>query len=192
MKKEKTPKQKAVVLAPETHAKLTQLCQTHGSNMKEFTAQMVTYFEKTGIDPTEVAGTDLKEAIKQLRKENNRVIGFIKQQEKEKLTPILDELAAATQVFRHKSAELDRVRELSKQLFHLRTGFDKEIAKYPQRLKDGKYEVYRSAVLLFKRYLEAQEQLKKKNTFGGEQIKLEELATLNATYQEYFKRLNQS
>jgi|TARA_Y100001956_G_C4126550_1_gene190453 hypothetical protein len=188
-KLDKKESKKVVVLSPETHIKLGNLCKAHGSNMKDFTEKMITYFEKTGIDPLDAEGTDLKEAIKGLRKENNRVIGFIKQQEKTKLDPILDELSASALDFRERSKSLDKVSELAMEIFKLRNAFEQDISRSRHAIGEGKREVYNTAVMVFSKYLQEQDALRKKSTFGGIQIKLDELDELNRSYKDYFKQL---
>ena len=69
---------KAVPLELDTHAKLVDICKKKNITIKDFTAQMVDYFYRTGIDPSDEANTSLKEAIKELHKENNRFL-WIKQ-----------------------------------------------------------------------------------------------------------------
>lgn len=186
-KNQNSESKKVVVLSKESHMKLGKLCKERGSNMKDFTAQMITYFEKTGIDPSDSNGTDLKEAIKGLQKENNRVIGFIKQQEKTKLDPILDELATSTLVFRERAVSLGKVEDLSKEIARLRNTFEQD----RHAIENGKYEMYKAALTMFSNYLQEQDKLRKKSTFGGEQIKLEELDELNGRYRNHFKHLKQ-
>ena len=184
----KEPK-KVVVLSPEMHTRLGKLCKAHGSTMKDLTEKMIAYFEKTGIDPSDTEGTDLKEAIKGLRKENNRVIGFIRQQEKTKLDPILDELSASALDFRERSKSLGKVSELSREMSRLRNVFEQDISHSRRAIEEGKREVYNTALTVFSNYLQEQEALRKKSTFGGMQIKLEELDELNRSYKDYFRRL---
>ncbi|UZR99632.1 BfmA/BtgA family mobilization protein [Chondrinema litorale] len=166
-------KLKAVPLEETTHSSLVKLCKDHNRKLKEFTAQMISYFEKTGIDPVDSEATDLKETIKLLRKENNRVIGFIKQQEKTKLNPVLDELARSTQEFRKKADQLDKVGELSKKITQL---INKEVSDNRKHLE--------KAEVLFLNYLE-----KQRLVFGTGKIKQDNLQELNSTYLAYFKTL---
>ncbi len=189
MEKAKKESKKVVVVSKETHATLGRMCERHDSNMKELTAQMVSYFERTGIDPFDAGGTDLKEAIKGLRKENNRMIGFIKQQEKMKLDPILEELAAASVEFRQRSVELGKVGELSDGMARLRNSVEQEMSRWRYAIKEEREKVYRAALSLFSDYLHYQDGLRKKSTFGGEQIRLEELDGLNREYRDRFQGL---
>ena len=187
MKKEKKGSPKAVVMSLDTHDKLTKLCKAHGSNMKDFTAQMVTYFEKTGIDPSDVEGTDLKEAIKGLRKENNRVIGFIKQQEKMKLEPILDELANSSIEFRKRSRSLDRIGELGKEIVLLKQKVGTEISNSEGRKEEAVEGAHRTGLRKFMKYLGEQEKLRRKGMVGSEHIRWEELAQLNEKFEGQFR-----
>ncbi len=190
MEKAKKESKKVVVVSKETHATLGKLCELHGSNMKELTAQMVSYFERTGIDPFDAGGTDLKEAIKGLRKENNRVIGFIRQQEKTKLDPILEELAASSVEFRQRSRELGNIGELARQMSGLRKSVEQEMSRWRHAINEERNKVYRAALAMFSDYLHDQKGLRKKSTFGGEQIRLEELDMLNREYRDNFQRLD--
>ena len=90
---------KPLQIHSETHKNLRKLSGEHGRSMKEFIAQMVNYFKRTGIDPLDIKTENSTSAIKALDK---RLIGFIKTQEKEKLIPLLDELSILSKTIHQK------------------------------------------------------------------------------------------
>ena len=146
-------KHKAVLLEEDTHAKLTRLCEMHGRNLKQFTAQMIDYFERTTIDPTDENDTNVKGAIKELRKENNRVIGFIKQQEKTKLEPILDQMAVGYRTFKEQAGTLDKLDTFEEQFGKLL----RNQVKLMDAIMDPRRDIYKNAINLFHDYLKEQE-----------------------------------
>ena len=172
---------KAVPLELDTHAKLVEICKKKNTTIKDFTAQMVDYFYRTGIDPSAEANTNLKEAIKELRKENNRVIGFIKQQEKTKLNPILDQMAVGYNEFKSNAGALNTVYELEEQLG--------KVLRNQQRLSNeinrGSIDSIMKARKLFADYLKEQEWGK---AIGiGKYVK--DPTILNETFQRMFSVL---
>ena len=169
---------KAVPLELDTHAKLVDICKKKNITIKDFTAQMVDYFYRTGIDPSDEANTNLKEAIKELRKENNRVIGFIKQQEKTKLNPILDQMAVGYRTFDKHVGKLYNLESIDDRLG--------KILRNQQRLSDSinnpKEALNDKAQTLFVHYLNAQEWGK---TIGiGKYVK--DPTRLNEEYRDMF------
>jgi|GEM_PF-4428412 len=171
-------KHKAVLLEEDTHAKLTKLCEMHGKNLKQFTAQMIDYFERTAIDPTDENNTNLKEAIKEIRKDSNRVIGFIKQQEKTKLNPILDQMAVGYRTFDKHVGKLYNLESIDDRLG--------KILRNQQRLSDSinnpKEALKDKAQTLFVHYLNEQEWGK---TIGiGKYVK--DPTRLNEEYRDMF------
>lgn len=83
---------KHIRISAGSHAHLKKLAKRHGKSIKELTEQMINYFRRTDIDPSDVSFKSSADAIKSLDK---RLIGFIKTQEKEKLNPLLDEVSIA-------------------------------------------------------------------------------------------------
>ena len=144
---------KAVPLELDTHAKLVDICKKKNVNIKDFTAHMVDYFYRTGIDPGDEANTNLKEAIKELRKENNRVIGFIKQQEKTKLDPILDQMAVGYRTFKEQAGTLDKLGTFGEQFGKLL----RNQVKLMDAIMDPRRDIYKNAIILFHDYLKEQE-----------------------------------
>ena len=171
-------KYKSVLMDADDHAKLEKLCSIHGRNMKEFTSQMIDYFERTGMNPSDEKNTNLKEAIKELRKENNRLIGFIKQQEKTKLNPILDQMAVGYRTFDKHVGKLYNLESIDERLG--------KILRNQQRLSDSinnpKEALKDKAQTLFVHYLNAQEWGK---TIGiGKYVK--DPTRLNEEYRDMF------
>lgn len=92
-----------------THTNLKRLAADHKRPMKQFVAEMVNYFKQTGQDPQEVKSGSSANAIKSLEK---RITTFMRNHEKEALTPMLDELAVASRGMKKYAADT-----VSKELF---------------------------------------------------------------------------
>ena len=86
-----TEKDKArhVTASPATFADFEKLADQYGLTNKGLLAAMVQYFKATKADPRDPKADNPTDAIKAL---DRRLISFIKQQEKEQLRPIKDEL----------------------------------------------------------------------------------------------------
>lgn len=91
---------KPLQLDEATHTNLKRLAKEHGRSMKQLVAEMVNYFKQSGQDPQQVNAGSSANAIKSLEK---RFTTFIRNQEKERLTPMLDELAIVSKILREKA-----------------------------------------------------------------------------------------
>jgi hypothetical protein len=78
-----------VTASPATFADFEKLADQYGLTNKGLLAAMVQYFKATKADPRDPKADNPTDAIKAL---DRRLISFIKQQEKEQLRPIKDEL----------------------------------------------------------------------------------------------------
>lgn len=78
-----------VTASPATFTEFEKLAQQYGLTNKALLAAMVQYFTVTKADPRDPKADNPTDAIKAL---DRRLISFIKQQEKEQLRPIKDEL----------------------------------------------------------------------------------------------------
>ena len=78
-----------ITATPTTFADFEKLAQQYGLTNKGLLAAMVKYFNTTKADPRDPKADNPTDAIKAL---DRRLISFIKQQEKEQLRPIKDEL----------------------------------------------------------------------------------------------------
>ena len=78
-----------VTASPATFAEFEKLADQYGLTNKGLLAAMVQYFKATKADPRDPKADNPTDAIKAL---DRRLISFIKQQEKEQLRPIKDEL----------------------------------------------------------------------------------------------------
>ena len=67
------PKYKPVQLDVETHKDLTNLAKRHQRSIKQFTADMIQFFENTGIDPADAKSSSISEAIQNLNKETLKI-----------------------------------------------------------------------------------------------------------------------
>jgi hypothetical protein len=87
-------KDTTVRVAAELAPRLVKLAQLHGLNQKELLAEMVGYFERTQADPRAGSGKaeSLSDQLGKLDKRVDRVIGFIREQEKAILKPLRDEV----------------------------------------------------------------------------------------------------
>jgi gas vesicle protein len=81
---------KTIRVKEEAHKELTDLAKAHGMNIGEFTEEMVNYFKRTKSDPRQKE--DTVTTLKQVKKELNRLIAFIKKNEESHLKPILDSM----------------------------------------------------------------------------------------------------
>lgn len=81
-----------------TYEALRQLAQAHGLSNTKLLAAMVQYFRVTKADPQQPTGPDLNQHLAQLSEKldklDKRTIGFIREQEKTYLKPILAEVQA--------------------------------------------------------------------------------------------------
>jgi hypothetical protein len=77
---------KSVRFGTDTDLKFSKLAEKLGRSKQELFGQMVDYFYKSKKDPTDLNDELLK---KELGQGINRIISFIKTQEKEALTPIM-------------------------------------------------------------------------------------------------------
>jgi hypothetical protein len=88
------PKDTTVRVAAELAPRLVKLAQLHGMSQKELLAEMVGYFERSQADPRAGGGKaeSLTDQLAKLDKRVDRVIGFIREQEKAILKPLRDEV----------------------------------------------------------------------------------------------------
>lgn len=85
---EKQP-DKHIVISQAIYPKFDKLAKAYGLTNKGLLEAMINYFEQTKADPRDPKADNPTDAIKALDK---RFIGFIREQEKRLLTPILDEM----------------------------------------------------------------------------------------------------
>jgi hypothetical protein len=80
-----------VNIKKEYQKELRKLSQSWGMSQVEFINNAIWYFKKTGINPKSTIFSP-KEEIAKLEKRLDQVVKFLRHQEKDKLTPLLDEL----------------------------------------------------------------------------------------------------
>lgn len=102
-----------VTASPATFTEFEKLAQQYGLTNKALLAAMVQYFTATKADPRDHKTDNPTDAIKAL---DRRLISFIKQQEKEQLRPIKDELVLISR----KLYELDDAKTGVGKIEHLR------------------------------------------------------------------------
>ena len=83
-----------ITASPATFTDLETLADQYDLTNKGLLAAMVQYFKATKADPRDAKASNATDAIKAL---DRRLISFIKQQEKEQLRPIKDELILISQ-----------------------------------------------------------------------------------------------
>lgn len=80
---------KSIDVSVETHDQLSRLAESYGLTNKGLVEAMLQYFKATKADPRDPKTDNPTDAIKAL---DRRLISFIRQQEKEQLRPIRDDL----------------------------------------------------------------------------------------------------
>lgn len=108
-----TEKPRHVTASPATFADFEKLAEQYGLSNKGLFEAMVSYFKATKADPRDPKADNPTDAIKAL---DRRLISFIKQQEKEQLRPIKDELILISR----KLYELDDAQTGVGKIEHLR------------------------------------------------------------------------
>lgn len=83
-----------VNLDKASQKELKKLSRSWGMSQVEFLNHAIWYFKKTGINPNSPIFSP-KEEMAKLDNRLNQVIKFLRHQEKEKLTPLLDEITIA-------------------------------------------------------------------------------------------------
>lgn len=106
-------KPRHVTASPATFADFEKLAEQYGLSNKGLLEAMVSYFKATKADPRDSKTDNPTDAIKAL---DRRLISFIKQQEKEQLRPIKDELILISR----KLYELDDAKTGVGKIEHLR------------------------------------------------------------------------
>ena len=93
-----TDKDKQVRISPGTYKQLAKLADGQGVSLKEMIHLMVTYFQVTkanAADPqADLPGLGIKKLTEKVEALDKRFIGFVREQEKELLKPILSEIKA--------------------------------------------------------------------------------------------------
>jgi phosphoenolpyruvate-protein kinase (PTS system EI component) len=80
---------KSIDVDPDLYEDFKKLAKTYKLTNKDLFSAMIRYFQATKADPRDPKTDNPTDAIKAL---DRRLISFIKQQEKEQLRPIKDEL----------------------------------------------------------------------------------------------------
>lgn len=90
---------KTIAVSIGTHRQLERLAEKFGLSQKDLVGAMVQYFTMTKADPrdpkAEMPDVTLKKMAEKVDGLDKRLIGFIREQEKELLKPILSEIRAA-------------------------------------------------------------------------------------------------
>jgi len=111
-----TEKDKQVRISPGTYKQLAKLADGQGVGLKEMIHLMVTYFQVTKANPadpqTDLPGLGIKKLTEKVEALDKRFIGFVREQEKDLLKPILSEVRAT----RTQLGSLGEGNELAEQL----------------------------------------------------------------------------
>lgn len=81
---------KQVKISHTAHQTLTTLAAKKDRSLKDYLEQCILYFKVTELDPKEIDADGIKVELKKL---DRRIVSFFRVQEKEKIGPIVDELA---------------------------------------------------------------------------------------------------
>ena len=101
---------KHILISADLHSRFERVATSYGLSNKALLEQMIIYFEVTKADPRDPKAGNPTDAIKALDK---RLIGFIREQEKKILIPILDELRVSTkQLEQIKINETENIKQL--------------------------------------------------------------------------------
>jgi hypothetical protein len=112
---------KSLSVSSGTHQQLERLGDKFGLSHKDLIAVMVQYFTATKIDPRDTKADTPDVALKKMAQKvdtlDKRLIGFIREQEKELLKPILSEVRAMrTQIGQGESSNVITPEHLEEQL----------------------------------------------------------------------------
>jgi len=111
-----TDKDKQVRISPGTYKQLAKLADGQGVSLKEMIHLMVTYFQVTKANPADpqndIPGLGIKKLTEKVEALDKRFIGFVREQEKDLLKPILSEVKAT----RSQLGSLGQGNELAEQL----------------------------------------------------------------------------
>jgi hypothetical protein len=80
---------KSVLISAYHHKELSKLCEAFGLNFYKLIEEMIIYFKKTGINPTDPKNENPSKALKELDK---RMVSFLKVQERDILKPLRQEV----------------------------------------------------------------------------------------------------
>ena len=90
---------KTISVSPGTHRQIERLAEKYGLSQKDLVGVMAQYFSATKADPRDSKADTPDVALKKMAEKveglDKRLIGFIREQEKELLRPILSEIRAA-------------------------------------------------------------------------------------------------
>jgi len=93
-----TDKDKLIRVSAGTYKLLTKQAAQHGVSYKELIHLMATYFQITKANPADpqadLPGLGIKKLTEKIEALDKRFIGFVREQEKELLKPILSEVKA--------------------------------------------------------------------------------------------------
>lgn len=92
----------------ETDEKLEKLAKSHRLSKKEFFCQMVDYFYRSKKDPSDSGDEILK---KELSSGINRIIAFIRQQEKDFLLPLFTDTAILKDISLNQNVVLEKIEQ---------------------------------------------------------------------------------
>lgn len=92
----------------ETDEKLEKLAKSHRRSKKEFFCQMVDYFYRSKKDPSDSGDEILK---KELSSGINRIIAFIRQQEKDFLLPLFTDTAILKDISHNQNVVLEKIEQ---------------------------------------------------------------------------------
>ena len=109
-------KNKSIIINEKAHKELKQLSESFGETYGGFVEKMVSYFKKTGNDPTDQKNYSASEKLQALDK---RLVSFLKVQERDILKPLRQEVfdyykSQESKIDKNQSDTLDILQQLNK------------------------------------------------------------------------------
>jgi len=80
---------KSILISPHHHKELKKLSEAYNLNYYKLVEEMIIYFKKTGINPTDPKNENPSKGLKELDK---RLVSFLKVQERDILKPLRQEV----------------------------------------------------------------------------------------------------
>src|ERR1035437_10208312 len=87
---------KTIAVTDKIHEEVKTLCKTLDLDLGAFVEHSMLYFKKTGIDPSRSDNESPQKAIEELKKAVRQVVGFMKEHEQKKLSPLHEDLILLT------------------------------------------------------------------------------------------------
>lgn len=107
---------KSILISSPHHKELKKLSETYNLNYYKLVEEMIIYFKKTGINPTDPKNENPSKALRELDK---RLISFLKVMERDILKPLRQE------VYDYSKAQINQMNQIQKNHIKLIEGINK-------------------------------------------------------------------